>query len=313
MTDAFPVAIASVVEVGPDLVALELEAVTAPLPDWAAGDHIDVLLPGGLERQYSLCGTARADRWRIVAHHRPDSRGGSRHLATQVGVGDHLRVRLPRAGMALVDRPHHVFVAGGVGITGVISLVQAAIAAGHSWELHYAARSRTALVLLEDVPRDGTTLYPSDEGARLDLEALAASERLRGAAIYCCGPARMIDEAERLFAERPDVDFLRERFAPSGASDTTPPEPFIVELAGSGERLEVPADRSIADVVDESGGFLITSCREGTCGTCETRVLAGEVDHRDSVLTQARRRSGEVMMPCVSRAAPGCSVLVLDL
>jgi ferredoxin-NADP reductase len=295
-----------------DVALFELAPISGHLPRWTPGAHIDVLLPSGATRQYSLSGTPGADTWRIGVLREPDGRGGSDWLHDSVAVGDTLRVAGPRNHFEFVPErgTRYLFIAGGIGITPIAAMMGAAEAAGVDYELHYAGRSRSTMALVDELVSahpERVHLYPADAGARLDLDALYTGLR-PFTTTYCCGPARLIDAVEIAGAGR-QVKF--ERFEAKELGAPVLAGPFEVELAFSGITLEVPPERSILEVVEEAGVLVLSSCKEGTCGTCETPVMEGEVDHRDSILTTAEQAANDVMYICVSRAA--CPRLVLEL
>ncbi|MGW4064635.1 PDR/VanB family oxidoreductase [Amycolatopsis sp. NPDC004747] len=277
-----------------------------PLPPWEPGAHIDLVLPGFV-RQYSLCGDpADASSYQVAVLREPDGRGGSAYVHDSLSAGDLVSVEGPRNHFALVQASRYLFIAGGIGITPILPMVESVARAGHDWQLVYGGRTRSSMAFTADLARHGDRVVfrPQDEHGLLDLPTLLASAGA-GTAVYCCGPEPLLAAVEAL---GPD-DLHVERFAP--LPDDGPRTGFEVELAGSGRVLPVPADRSILEVVEEAGVTILSSCREGTCGTCETGVLGGEPDHRDSVLTAEERLENEVMMLCVSRARS--PRLVLDL
>lgn len=280
-----------------------------PLPVWEPGAHIDVVLGPGLERQYSLCGDP-ADRsaWRIAVLREPDGRGGSAHVHEQVGQGDKVRVRGPRNNFALEPAPRYRFVAGGIGITPILPMLAAAEAAGAEWTLLYGGRTRRSMAFGEELARygDRVTIAPEDETGLLDLPSVL-DDVPEGTLVYCCGPGPLLDAVE----ERCPSAVLRvERFR-AKEQETGGDTGFEVELARSGRKLTVAPDVSVLDAVRDAGVEVLFSCTEGTCGTCETDVLDGTPEHRDSVLTPQERESGETMMICVSRCRG--RRLVLDL
>jgi len=279
------------------------------LPAWEPGAHIDVLLGPGLERQYSLCGDpADRDAWRIAVLREPDGRGGSAHVHEQLGHGDKVRVRGPRNHFALRPAPRYRFIAGGIGITPILPMLAAAQATGAEWSLLYGGRTRDSIAFTEELGRygDRVTVAPQDETGLLDLASVLDDVR-EGTLVYCCGPGPLLDAVE----ERCPAGLLHvERFAPKEQQEGENTE-FEVELAQTGSTVTVPADVSVLDAVRASGVEVLFSCTEGTCGTCETDVLEGTPDHRDSVLTDEEREAGETMMICVSRCRG--KRLVLDL
>ncbi|BBC31521.1 2Fe-2S iron-sulfur cluster binding domain protein [Streptomyces graminofaciens] len=279
------------------------------LPAWQPGAHIDVLLGPDLERQYSLCGDP-ADRhtWRIGVLKEPDGRGGSAYVHTELRQGDKVRVRGPRNNFALEQAPGYRFVAGGIGITPVLPMLAAAEAAGAEWTLLYGGRTRQSMAFQEELGAygDRVTVAPQDETGLLDL-ASVLDDLPEGTLVYCCGPGPLLDAVE---ARCPGKALRVERFQPK-EQDTGPDSEFEVVLERTGRTLTVPVGVSVLDTVRAAGVEVLYSCAEGTCGTCETDVLDGTPDHRDSVLSDEEREAGETMLICVSRCQG--SRLVLDL
>ena len=286
----------------------------ADLPAWAPGAHVDLRLPDGLTRQYSLCGDpADRSRWRIAVLREPESRGGSAHVHDALVEGAVVEVRGPRNHFPRVPAPRYVFVAGGIGITPILPMIDAADAAGAEWELHYGGRSRRSMAFLqslEEATGQRVTLHPQDEVGLIDLESLLGTPR-PGTLVYCCGPEPLLVAVEQRCAGWPEGSLHVERFAPKDVGEPVLTGAFEVELALSGLSLTVPPEKSVLQVVEEAGIDVLSSCTEGTCGTCETTVLSGEVDHRDSLLTPAEQAVNDTMFICVSRAA--CPRLVLEL
>jgi ferredoxin-NADP reductase len=284
------------------------------LPEWSPGAHVDLKLPGGLVRQYSLCGDP-ADRsvWRIGVLREPQSRGGSASVHESLAEGDEVGVRGPRNHFALEPSPRYLFVAGGIGITPILPMITAAEAAGAEWELHYGGRSRRSMAFLEsleEVTGNRVTLHPQDEVGLIDLDRILGQPR-PGTLVYCCGPEPLLVAVEQRCAGWPAGSLNVERFAPKDVGEPVLTGAFEVELSLSGRTLTVPSEKSVLQVVEEAGIEVLSSCQEGTCGTCETAVLAGEVDHRDSLLTPDEQAANDTMFICVSRAA--CPKLVLEL
>ena len=286
-------------------------------PPWTPGAHIDVVLGSGddaLVRQYSLCGEVTAsDTWQIAVLRAPDSRGGSAHVHDSVNEDDILRVRGPRNHFGLVRSPRYLFIAGGIGITPILPMIAEAEAIGADWRLVYGGRTRSAMAFLDRLTRygDRVQLVPEDEAGRLDLEALFA-EPAADTLVYTCGPSGLLDAVEARSAGWPPGSVRMERFsaverAEGDGEDTE----FTVVLQRSGLTLQVAADKSIYSVVRENNVSVLASCLEGICGTCETDVLDGEVDHRDAILDEDERASNTTMMICVSRCRGG--KLTLDL
>jgi ferredoxin-NADP reductase len=286
----------------------------AELPEWSPGAHVDLELPGGLTRQYSLCGDP-ADRttWRIGVLREPEGRGGSEFVHDKLHEGELIDVRGPRNHFELISSPRYLFVAGGIGITPILAMITAAERAGADWELHYGGRSRRSMAFLEsleEVTGNKVTLHPQDEVGLIDLERILGTPR-PDTLVYCCGPEPLLNAVEQRCAAWPTGALHVERFAPKDVGAPVLTGSFEVELATTGLTLTVPPERSILDVVEEAGVSVLSSCQEGTCGTCETPVLAGQVDHRDSLLTPEEQAANDTMFICVSRAA--CPRLVLDL
>jgi ferredoxin-NADP reductase len=299
---------------------LELRDPTgAELPAWSPGAHVDLKLPGGMVRQYSLCGDPH-DRtvWQIGVLREPDGRGGSAYVYDEVAEGQDIDVRGPRNNFELVPAPRYVFIAGGIGITPILPMAAAADEAGATWEFHYGGRTRTsmafldALEVLESKTGHGlrVTLHPQDEVGLIDLARILGTPQ-PDTLVYCCGPEPLLKAVESVCAEWPAGALHLERFAPKEQGERVLSGSFEVELALSGQTLTVPPDKSILEVVEEAGVPVLSSCQEGTCGTCETPVLEGEVDHRDSLLTPEEQAANDTMFICVSRAA--CPKLVLEL
>jgi cytochrome P450/ferredoxin-NADP reductase len=284
-----------------------------PLPRWEPGAHVDLILPGAPTRQYSLCGDP-ADHhvWRLGILRDAAGGGGSVFVHDRLRAGDTVRVRGPRNNFKLVPSPRYQFIAGGIGITPILAMIAAASAAGADWRLLYGGRHRDSMAFTGELARYGgrVTVAPQDETGLLDLDALLGVPQ-DGTLVYCCGPEPLLAAVEQRCTAWPARSLHTERFAARPLTAPVRAEAFEVELAASELTLTVPPGRSILDVVEEAGVGVLSSCAEGTCGTCETAVLGGLPDHRDSVLTDEERRTGGCMMICVSRS---CSDrLVLDL
>ncbi|CAA9291372.1 MAG: Flavodoxin reductases (ferredoxin-NADPH reductases) family 1; Vanillate O-demethylase oxidoreductase [uncultured Friedmanniella sp.] len=307
--------------VAQDVVLLELVAQNGrDLPPWEPGSHVDLLLPGSttdvLERQYSLCGDpADRSRYRVAVLREVDGRGGSAAVHTDLGEGAPLRIRGPRNHFPFEPPPGApvVLVAGGIGITPFLSMAAAAEAAGRDLVLIYAGRSRRRMAFVDELVArygDRVRVHVSDEATRLDVAATVAGLPPE-AHVYACGPVGLIGAVEEAWGGRPSSQLHVEHFE---AKEFGPPvwqEPFELELALTGVTVEVPLEKTVLDVVEEQGVLVVSSCRKGTCGTCETPVLEGDVEHRDSVLTPDEQAGADTMMICVSRAAG--PRLVLDL
>jgi len=294
------------------VVVLELrDPAGTDLPAWAPGAHIDLAPAPGVVRQYSLCGDP-ADRsvWRIAVLREPDGRGGSQAVHDKLREGDLVEADGPRNHFPLVPAPRYLFIAGGIGITPLLPMMAAATAAGMEWRLDYGGRTRGSMAFrgeLSSAYGSKVSFHPQDETGLLDLDAILADEPM-DTPIYCCGPEPLLAAIEQRCAGRP---LHVERFAPKEQGEPVRAESFEVELARTGRTLTVPPGQSILRVVEEAGVEVLWSCTEGTCGTCETAVLGGEVDHRDSLLTPEERAANDTMFVCVSRAAG--PRLILDL
>ncbi|MBD0863840.1 oxidoreductase [Gordonia sp. zg691] len=308
------VIVTDICEQGIDVVSLTLgtDDGTA-LPDWSPGAHVDVDLGDDLVRQYSLCGTPGAPTWRVAVLRERESRGGSER-AHRLTPGDHVRVRGPRNHFRLDDAQEYLFIAGGIGVTPILPMIGHAEESGIAWTLHYGGRTRDSMAFLDELGTYGgkVHLYPQDSVGLLDLPRILGEPRAR-VGVYCCGPEGLLAAAEAAAAAWPAGSLHTERFSPvepvgPRAGDTA----FEVECRLSGVTVTVADDETILEAVERTGGVIVAaSCREGTCGTCEATVLDGVPDHRDSVLTDDERDSGEVILTCVSRSCT--SRLVLDL
>ncbi|RII18789.1 Phenoxybenzoate dioxygenase subunit beta [Streptomyces sp. YIM 130001] len=280
-----------------------------PLPEWTPGAHIDVEA-GAHTRQYSLCGDPRdTGRYRIGVLDEPASRGGSRYVHSKLRPGQQLTVSEPRNHFALEDAPAYLFVAGGIGVTPLLAMAREAAARGSRRRFVYGGRSRGSMAFTEELAAFGgeLTLVPQDQLGHIDLDpALAGLPD--DTLVYACGPAPLLAAVE----ERCPAERLRlERFSAPVVEQTGADEAFEVECRASGLTLQVGPDSSILRAAEEAGLSVNSSCQEGICGSCETRVLDGTPDHRDFLLSEAEHAAGTTMMICVSRRASGR--LVLDL
>jgi ferredoxin-NADP reductase len=285
------------------------------LPEWTPGAHVDLVLNDDLTRQYSLCGDpAERSAWKVAVLQEPDGRGGSAFVHDKLSTGTTVRVRGPRNHFPLEPATRYLFIAGGIGITPIVPMLAAATAAGADWQLVYGGRTAASMAFVEQLRathgEERVVLRPQDEHGLLDLDSLLG-EPADGTLVYCCGPGPLLDAVEQRCASWPSGSLHTERFTPKEQGEPVLSGSFEVELAQSGTTLTVPPDRSILEVLEEAGIQVLSSCQEGTCGTCETVVLAGEVDHRDSLLTDEEMAANDTMFICVSRAA--CPRLVLDL
>lgn len=282
------------------------------LPAFAAGANVDVHLGNGLVRQYSLLNDQdERGRYVVGVKRDPRSRGGSAWMHEQLRVGELLEVGIPRNNFPLCeDAPASLLLAGGIGITPMIAMARRLQALGRPWALHYAVRTRGDAVPLAGLDPARVHLHADDEQ---DGRSLAVEPLLRaapaGAHLYCCGPAPMIDGFIELAAAFSPEQVHVERFtaaAPAGAS-----RGFHVELSRSGRRVFVEPGATIVESLRREGIGVVTSCEQGICGSCETRVLAGVPEHRDMLLSDEEKASNRAMMICCSGSKE--ELLVLDL
>ncbi|MBW8486075.1 PDR/VanB family oxidoreductase [Actinomadura parmotrematis] len=287
-----------------DVVSLRLGAPDGrALPAWQPGGHLDVRLPSGRRRQYSLCGDP-ADRrsYRIAVRRLPGGGGGSREVHDTLTEGAALTAEEPRNAFPFLARDRYLFLAGGIGITPILPMVQAAERLGADWRLVYTGRTRASLAFLDELPAGRTEVRTDDEHGVPDCAALLAAAPA-DAAVYCCGPAPMIDAVRAAFVPGGPATLHYERFAPAPIVDG---RPFQIELARTGAVLDVPADRSALDVIREKAPTVAYSCRQGFCGTCRVSLLAGDADRR-----HPSDPAPDSLLVCVSRASGG--KLTLDL
>ena len=293
-------------EVAEGVAELTLEPLDGrPLPDWQPGAHIDLVLEEGLIRQYSLCGDPSETRnWRIAVLNQVDGRGGSAFVHSQLHDDKTVRVRGPRNHFPLRGGSRLLFIAGGIGITPILPMIQAADAAGCR-----TGRFSTAVAVETPWPTSTTSktvhpdrvrIYSEVEDGMIDLASLLDSPRT-DTLVYCCGPEALLAAVESGCASWPSGSLRVGRFAAAPVTSTESDESFEVEFAQSGVTAVVEPGRSIVEVAEEHGIPVITSCEEGVCGTCWTKVLEGLPDHRDSVLSDEEKTSGDTMMICVSR------------
>jgi ferredoxin-NADP reductase len=306
-------------EIAVNALLLELESASGEvLPEWPPGAHLDIHLPSGLTRQYSLCG-AREDRstYVVVVLREPHGRGGSEEIYRELGVGTEFISSTPRDHFRLVDASEYVLIAGGIGITPIKAMVDELRARGARWRLHYGGRSREHMAFVDelvDLGGDNVSIVPQDVDGLLDVPAMIGNLSPE-AAVYCCGPAPLLDAVLTACAEAGASERLHfERFVPptDGAGFVTDGDTaFEVELRSSGVTLQVPADKTLLEVVQTVLPDVPFSCTEGYCGSCESVVLDGEPDHRGSLMTPEEHDEERTMLICVGRSKS--HRLVLDL
>jgi ferredoxin-NADP reductase len=300
-----------------DVIGLELARPGgAILPQWDPGAHVEVVLANDQVRQYSLCSSPE-DRssWLIAARLHPGGRGGSRFLHKEVFPGLHLTVRGPRNDFPFTPADECLFIAGGIGITPLLPMLGRAAHTVRSWRLAYGGKRLSAMPFIDELTEygDHVMLYPEDAAGKLPLDALL-NDVAPGCIVYCCGPPALLDAVRLRCASWPEASLRTESFQPRpspNASGTGMDNGFDVELKRSGTRVHVSAHESILQAVRRAGVRVLSSCEEGTCGTCETAVLAGRPLHKDHLLTAEERAAANVMMICVSRAS--AEGLTLDL
>lgn len=290
------------------------------LPAWEPGAHIDVYVPDGSTRQYSLCGNPRdLSSYDIAVLREPEGRGGSAYIHDELRVGQRLLVTRPKQSFALEDAPFHALVAGGVGITPIMAFAEQLDREGRPFQLTYGGRTeesmafRTRLGVLGDRVR----LLAEDRDGRPDLETVVR-ELPDGGLVYVCGPLPLLRAVQTAadHVHGPDQDIVRfELFSRAGVEPVTSAaldaDTYELVLARSGHTLRLAPEASILDVVLALGVEVENDCRDGICGSCVTSVLGGTVDHRDLVLTKKEQAAMDTMMICCSK--PTCERLELDL
>ncbi|MFM9922567.1 PDR/VanB family oxidoreductase [Variovorax sp. H27-G14] len=303
------------------IVSVEFRPATpgVDFPAFEAGSHIDLHLPNGLVRSYSLCNPA-SDRQRYVVGVLNDrkSRGGSRYVHQQLRVGMTLPISAPRNNFKLVEAAQRsVLVAGGIGVTPIWCMLQRLVAIGQPVEILYCARTRKEAAFCEAIEALAsekqvqlTWHFDDEQGAPPRLAELLQGKGA-GSHYYCCGPTPMLDAFEKSCEQLGYANVHIERFAAVHVEAPAATQSCVVECVKSGKSVEVPAGKSILDSLIDAGLNPDHSCKEGVCGACETSVLEGEIDHHDGILTKIERASNKTMMICVSRCKG--ARLVLDI
>lgn len=305
------VTIRSIDHVADDVVALTLAPEAGELPPWTPGAHIDLILGDDLVRQYSLCSSpADRDHYTVAVLKTPDSRGGSTAVHALAAEGT-VRIRGPRNHFPLLASQRYVFIAGGIGITPMLPMIEEAEASGADWHLYYGGRGLSSMAyrdLLADYgPR--VTLVPQDTDGILDLESILGTPR-PGTLVYTCGPEPLLVAVEERCAAWPPGSLHLERFAAKVIEVEGEDSSFELVLQRTGVTTTVAADTTVFQAMRDAGVSVLGSCLEGICGTCETEVLEGDIDHRDSVLDEEEQEANDCMMVCVSRCTS--DRLVLD-
>lgn len=285
----------------PEVLLLTLRHATKPeLPAWAPGAHVDLRLPDGRVRQYSLCGDpAERGQWRLAVKREEAGRGGSRWVHEALRAGETVMVTAPRNNFPLVEAAErHVLVAGGIGITPLLPMARELTRRGAEFSLHFLARSRALAPLLAEAAAacgDRLVTWFGDDGRRFDPSVLrppGPSDHL-----YACGPQRLLDALKE--TGWPEERFHHEVFQAT-LDENFKPEPFTARIAATGEEILVPAELSLLEALRRAGHAAPSSCESGVCGACICRYRDGVVIHRDQVLKPAERQ--DRMTPCVSRA-----------
>lgn len=300
-----------------DVMRLELSpAQPGSFPPFEAGGHIEVTLPDGLIRHYSLVNDClEKDRYVIAVGRDANSRGGSDYIHRTIRCGADLTISAPRNNFPLDPSDSPVlFVAGGIGITPILSMIRRCEASQRPWKLIYLARSRQRAAFYEELCKFGTERvhfhFGDEQEKRFDV-AEAVASMAADAYLYCCGPESLMKAVEAVAENLPAGRVRFERFAAPEAELADAGEAFQIRLKRSGKEFAVPPGKSILETLEANGILHPFSCREGLCGTCRTGVCEGDADHRDYVLSDEEREAGNAMMICVSRATS--PVLVLDL
>lgn len=296
------------------VISLELVPDGGLLPAYEPGSHLDIELPSGIVRQYSLCSPpADLSFYRIAVLREDQSRGGSQEIHEAALVGKRVRVRGPRNHFPLEASPRYLFVAGGIGITPMLAMIIRAERERSPYELIYVGRHLEKMAFRDRLATGPhVKVLVSSETGRPDLAALVRATDA-DTLIYACGPLAMLKQLEDVCAAAGKSHQLRlEKFASDGeaAAESKAGDSFEVELARSGDVLTVGADQGLLEVI-EPFCDVMTSCEDGFCGTCETKVLQGVPEHHDTILSEEERAAGKTMMVCVGRSRS--PRLVLDL
>lgn len=306
--------VVNVEEIADNIIELEFAEINGErLPGWGAGAHFDLKLGEGLSRQYSLIrGRLDSNNWRIAVLIEENGRGGSKFIRDNLQEGTTVHAVGPRNHFPLNKADEYLFIAGGIGITPLLEMIREAEAESIPWNLKYLGATTESMAYLETLQNkygDKVEAYLKSQGRRLDLEQ-TIGEATTQTHVYCCGPERLMVAVEDCLSESIERAHV-ERFHPRELVLTEPDREFTVYCMKSDVELLVPADESILMAADFEGIEIPGDCMEGTCGSCETRVIEGEVDHRDSVLSAQARAEGDTMMICISRAKG--NRLVIDL
>ena len=302
-----------------DIASFELASVDGkPLPAFSAGSHLDVQIPGGLTRQYSLCNDASEQhRYRIAVLRDAASRGGSIGMHDAVHEGDLIQISEPKNHFPLLPAPRTLLFAGGIGVTPLLSMAQRLAAIVADFTLHYCTRSAERTAFRDEIVASAFASHVSfhfDVGPaaqKLDLEAALGAGH-PGKQLYVCGPTGFIDyvvataKAQGWHSEQIHLEYFG-----AAQQDTAGDTGFDIKIASTGKIFAVGAGQNIIQVLKDNGIEILTSCEQGVCGTCITRVLQGEPDHRDMYFTDEEKAKNDQFTPCCSRSKS--KTLVLDL
>ncbi|ULN49144.1 PDR/VanB family oxidoreductase [Mycolicibacterium goodii] len=283
------------------------------LPPWSPGAHIDLVLPTGIQRQYSLCGpVGERSYYRIGVRRERAGRGGSEYVHAFLRPGQRLTLAGPRNTFELQRADSYVFVAGGIGITPILPMIHQAASWGLDWKLLYGGHTAASMPFLDELREHGSrvSFYPADADGRIPLTEHFAQVR-PGVKIYACGPPAMLAALKDAVSHWPSDSLQLERFKPRARKRPADDKPVEVVCAASGTTVTVAEDQSVLTALEASGINVPSSCRSGVCGACETRVLEGVPDHRDDILSESERAANDRMYVCVSRAQT--PRLVLDV
>jgi len=288
-----------------------------PLPPFEPGAHLEIHLPNGLVRHYSLCNSPNERQvYRLGVGLPIDSRGGARYIHESLRVGDCLRVSRPRNNFPLTSSAsEYCFIVGGIGVTPILSMIHHCVDRGLPFRVFYCARSRQRAGFYEDLVRlagHRVSFHFDDESAGRYFNAEAALREVDlNAHVYCCGPTPLMQAVEAAGQHRPAGHLHFEWFVPKAQESRGEQQEFLVLIHSTGQKVSVPKSISILEALEQNGIFVPSSCKEGLCATCRTGVISGTPDHRDSVMSPEEKARNRSMMICVSRAIS--EVIELDL
>ena len=301
-------------DITPELFLLHLTAESEKFENWLPGAHIDVQVGDGSLRQFSLVGSLeKPDSWILGIRSEVNGRGGSIWLNENARPGSKLKVSQPRNHFSFLPSDSRaIFIAGGIGVTPIYPMIVEASKAGRNWELHYVASSKENMILLQEIDdlAGNVFLYPRDTSNRPDIKSIIESTAGE-VAVYCCGPESLLQSVEDASQGLDRVDLHVERFSPKPQISDGGLDTFEVKFVYSDLTANIKAGESILEAARALGIEVTSSCKEGTCGSCETPIISGAPQHLDSVLSEKERSEGKCMMICVSRSLT--PVLELDL